>query len=390
MHREDLLRGQALAGSGTREDSVAGVIVELPDLLAGSHHVVVEADAQDHVVGVWLAALALHRVEDLACPHGGGVGEHLVHIVPELPEDPVVDGVVALGCGTAREAEGFDDGAFDDVLAESLVGGEDSDLDLDGDVARGVVVGGDEDAGRHGLADIFECGSDLGHHGGIVVGKAVAGFALEEGADDGGEHGLQALLDFALAVGVPGGCVTVAWVEVLCTVVGLSSEGVLEHFVGEIKTSAVGVGVALAVLPVNQDLSDLVDVSRRHGGQVLCCLDLFPEVHDDEVVGALVGAPVGGEGHESALAVFVAGENTGGLKNAVAGLENVVILLEDAFDVGGDWASVEGHGFFGHVVARGFTVEGCEHCVDGDVAGDLLEAQALTLILGEGGEVEGC
>ena len=301
-----------------------------------------------------------------------------------------MNGLVVLGCGATCEAEGFDDGAFDDVitLVEAFVGGEDADLDLDGDVARGVVVCGNEDARRHGLVDAFERADDLGHHGGVVVGEAVVGFALEEGADDGGEHGLQALLDFALAVGVPGGCVAVAGVEVLCAVVGLASEGVLEHLVREVEACAVGVGVALAVLPVNQDLGDLVDVSRRHGGQVLRCLDLFPEAQEDEVVGALVGAPVGGEGHESALAVFVAGEDTCGLEDAVAGLEDAVVLVEDAFGAGDDLALVEGHGFFGYAV--GFTVEGCEHLVDGDVAGDLLKPQTRARVLGEGGEVEGC
>ena len=122
---------------------------------------------------------------------------------------------------------------------------------------------------------------------------------------------------------------------------------------------------------------------------MLCCLDLFPEAQEDEVVGALVGASVGGKGHESALAFFVAGENTGGLEDAVARLEDAVVLVEDAFGAGDDLALVEGHGFFGHVVAGGFAVEGCEHLVDGDVAGDLLEAEVRACILGEGGEVEG-
>ena len=121
---------------------------------------------------------------------------------------------------------------------------------------------------------------------------------------------------------------------------------------------------------------------------MLCCLDLFPQAQEDEVVGALVGATVGGEGHESALAFFVAGEDTGGLEDAVAGLEDAVVLVEDAFSAGDDLALVEGHGFFWHAV--GFTVEGCEHLVDGDVAGDLLKPQTRARVLGEGGEVEGC
>ena len=179
-----------------------------------------------------------------------------------------------------------------------------------------------------------------------------------------------------------------AGVEVLCAVVGLSSEGVLEHLVREVEAGAVGVGVALTILPVNQDFSDLVDVSRRHGGQVLRCLDLFPQAQENEVVGALVGASVGGEGHESALAVFVAGEDAGGLEDAVAGLEDAVVLVEDAFGAGDDLALVEGHGFFGYAV--GFAVKGCEHLVDGDVAGDLLKAQACARVFGEGDEVEGC
>ena len=58
VHREDLLRGQALTGSGAREDAVASVIVELLDLLAGGHYVIIEADAEDHVVGAGLASLA--------------------------------------------------------------------------------------------------------------------------------------------------------------------------------------------------------------------------------------------------------------------------------------------------------------------------------------------
>ena len=120
---------------------------------------------------------------------------------------------------------------------------------------------------------------------------------------------------------------------------------------------------------------------------MLCCLDLFPQAQEDEVVGALVGAPVGGEGHESALAVFVACEDTCGLEDAVAGLEDAVVLVEDAFGAGDDLALVEGHGFFGYAV--GFSVEGCEYFVDGDVAGDLLKAQALARVFGEGGEVEG-
>ena len=64
----------------------------------------------------------------------------------------------------------------------------------------------------HVAHGVYMRADDLGHHGGVMVGEAVVGFALEEGADDGGEHGLQALLDFALAVGVPGGCVAVSGV----------------------------------------------------------------------------------------------------------------------------------------------------------------------------------